>query len=120
MIAHQWRVAVLLLGVVVAAGIAVAVPSMTLLSLACASVAVTLTPLVASRRPDWFASWSFIVYATVFGVLVRAILITFDVPTSFLIDLLFLLGKRKEALNDAAWLVFAGLSMLTFGYMAGP
>src|SRR4030042_249009 len=73
-------------------------PSFLLLSLAACSLAVMSLPFFGSKRIDWFSPWTMACYSVIYGLFVRSIAITFDIPDSASIQRVFLLGESKEFL----------------------
>jgi oligosaccharide repeat unit polymerase len=95
-------------------------PSLLFIALASFVMFILVVPLLHTAEIDWFAPWSFVLYSGFVGILLRAIYITFDIPSASIINTVFLLGQSKEFLVWPMVLVAAGIGCLTLGFIAGP
>jgi hypothetical protein len=72
----------------------------------------------AGGRYDWFSIWSFVALTVVLGVTIRGACLTFGYPDRDRLDELYFLGQEPAFFVKPAFLLLAGLSMLTLGYLA--
>jgi len=95
-------------------------PSLLFIALAGFVMFLLVVPLLRTAEIDWFAPWSFVLYSGFVGIFLRAIYITFDIPSASTINSVFLLGESKEFLVWPMVLVVVGIGCLTLGFIAGP
>lgn len=90
------------------------------IALNAACVFLLTIPWWGQKRVDWFSMWSILTLSTVGTLLLRSIYITFDIPSSYDIENMFLLGRSKDFLLRVMPVMLAGLAVLTAGYLMGP
>ncbi|MBB2145923.1 O-antigen polysaccharide polymerase Wzy [Pedobacter sp. LMG 31464] len=75
-------------------------------------------PLLIRKKWDVFSIWSWVLYSSILGVLLRSFYIYFDLPNPQSIDTVFLLGKSKSFLFPAMVLIFVGIACMVGGYLS--
>ncbi|MBM4231126.1 MAG: oligosaccharide repeat unit polymerase [Gammaproteobacteria bacterium] len=79
---------------------------------------VSAIPLLLAKRPDFFAPWTYLFYFVLLNVLIRLVLIDFEVNGDATdINGIFYLDKPREFMVESAAILLLGFIFLTVGYL---